>query len=78
MPYTTNPFFGPAQTNGDLWVSYRRPIWNERINWKVQLNVRNAFGDDDPIPVVINPDGNLAVVCNPNPTEVFITNTYSF
>jgi hypothetical protein len=62
--------------NGDLWCSYRRSFG--KWNWKVQLNVSNAFGDNDPIPVVINPDGNLAVIRNPNPREISLTNTFSF
>lgn len=78
VPDIRNPFFGPDQMNGDLWVSYRRPLRNESIDWKIQLNYRNAFGDDDPIPVVINPDGALAVVRNSNPKEIFLTNTFSF
>lgn len=78
VPDTTKPFFGPAQTNGDLWISHSRPILNERFDWKIQLNYRNAFGDNDPIPVVINPDGNLAVIRNANPREVFLTNTFRF
>lgn len=78
VPDVSNPFFGPAQTNGDLWISHSRPILNERFDWKIQLNYRNAFGDNDPIPVVINPDGALAVVRNANPREVFLTNTFRF
>ena len=48
------------------------------MDWKVQLNVRNAFGDDDYIPVLANPDGQVAVFRNRNPKEFFLTNTFSF
>jgi len=48
------------------------------VNWKIQLNIRNAFGDHDVIPVVTNPDGQLAVFRNSLPTETFLTNTFSF
>ncbi|MDA0350362.1 MAG: hypothetical protein O3C43_24390, partial [Verrucomicrobia bacterium] len=78
IPDLANPFLGPDQLNGDLWAGYERPIWDGKVNWKIQLNVRNAFGDDAPIPVVINPDGNIAVVRNSQPREVFLTNTFSF
>ncbi len=77
VPDVDNPFNGPSESNIDLWASYERPI-NDRIDWKIQLNIRNAIGDEDYIPVVINPDGNVAVVRNPNPKEFFITNTFSF
>lgn len=77
VPQLDKPFMGPDELNGDMWVSYKRPI-NDRIDWKVQLNVRNLIGEDDYIPVVTNPDGTVAVVRNPNPQEVFLTNTFSF
>ena len=77
LPLLDRPFFGPAETNIDLWASYTRKL-NDKINWKIQLNMRNAFGDDDYIPVVINPDGRTAVVRNPNPMDFYITNTFKF
>jgi len=73
----TRPFYGPDQTNADVWIGYKRAL-SDGIDWSVQLNVRNAFGDDDYIPVYMNPDGNLAVVRNPNPTETFLTTTFKF
>ncbi len=77
IPDVNNPFLGEAESNIDAWISYKRKI-TDKIDWKIQLNVRNLIGDDDYIPVVINPDGNVAVVRNPNPQEFFITNTFSF
>ena len=77
IPDLSNPFWGPSRLNGDLWLSYARPI-NDKIDWKIQLNYRNAFGDSDSYPVAINPDGNTAVIYNPQPREVFLTNTFRF
>lgn len=78
VPDLTNPFFGSDQINGDLWVNYSRPLMDEKVDWKVQLNVRNLIGDDDMIAVVTNPDGRVAITRNPNPKEIFLTNTFSF
>ena len=77
IPDLEGAFFGPAEINGDLMASYTRQLAGDRT-WKIQLNIRNAFGDDDPIPVTINPDGFVAVYRNPNPGEVTLTNTFSF
>ncbi|MBK1880025.1 TonB-dependent receptor plug domain-containing protein [Pelagicoccus mobilis] len=77
-PVLSSPYFGPDETNVDLWFSYKTKISDGKLTWKSQLNIRNAFGSDDNIPVVINPDGQIAVFRNPNPTEVFWTNTFSF
>ena len=78
IPDLARPFMGEAQLNGDVWVSYRRPIFDDKIDWKIQFNVRNAFGDNDGIPIAINPDGKLAAIRNPQPMEAFLTNTFSF
>ncbi len=78
LPDLANPFWGPDQLNGDVWVGYERKLFGDKLNWRIQLNVRNAFGDDDVIPVVTNPDGQLAVFRNSLPTEFFLTNTFRF
>jgi hypothetical protein len=77
LPVLDKAFFGPDEWNVDLWASYSKPI-TDKIDWKIQLNVRNALGDDDMIPVVINPDGKVAVARNPNPMDVYISNTFRF
>ena len=79
-PIISNPFMGPEELNGDVWISYKRKIefFNTPLDWKIQLNVRNAIGSDDYIPVVTNPDGQVAVVRNPPTQEWFLTNTISF
>ncbi|MBC9867751.1 MAG: hypothetical protein F7O42_07710 [Opitutae bacterium] len=81
----TQPIFGPSTYNVDLWFSYAGkfpfglPFFDhEKMDWKIQLNTRNAFGDDDYIPVRYNPDGYIAVVRNPNPRSFWLTNTFSF
>ena len=78
VPDLSRPYWGPNSWNGDVWVSYKRKILRDTVNWSIQLNVRNAIGDDDFIPVATNPDGQLAVFRNPNPREVFLTSTFSF
>ncbi|MBT3481290.1 MAG: hypothetical protein HN457_07680, partial [Opitutales bacterium] len=77
LPVIERPYFGPNELNFDVWFSFHRPI-NQKINWKAQLNIRNAFGDDDYIPVIANPDGQYASFRNPNPQQIFLTNTFSF
>jgi len=77
IPVVDSPYLGPKEINGDLWLSYNRALKNQ-MHWKIQLNVRNAFGDDSQIPVLANPDGAIAVIRNPKPKEIFLTNTISF
>jgi hypothetical protein len=51
---------GPAETNVDLWVGYGRKKIFRNIDWRIQLNLRNAFAGDDLIPVTTQPDGTPA------------------
>lgn len=69
---------GDALTTGDFWVSYRKPIFDGKVDWRIQLNVRNAIADRGYQPVYANPDGSIAVVRNPPPLDVFLTNTFRF
>ena len=77
LPMLDRPHWGPDSWNGDLWISYKRRLTDD-IDWKIQLNVRNLFGDDDLIPVVTNPDGRVAAYRNSNPRDTFLTSTFSF
>ncbi len=56
-----HPFYGPAETRYDGWVSYQRKILNGKVGMKLQLNVRNLFTHNELVPVTINPDGRAVV-----------------
>ena len=73
-----NPYYGPSEHAIDLWASYGHKVTN-KVNWKIQLNIRNAFAKDGLIPVSIEPDGKTwaGVRVKPN-QEWFVTNTFSF
>jgi hypothetical protein len=57
-----NPYKSSPEYNVDLWVSYRRRIWNDKINWTVQLNVRDVQANG----------GLIAVGANPPPADASI------
>lgn len=50
-----HPFMGPAETAYDGWISYQCKIWKGKVNWKMQLNVRNLLNENLLIPVKANP-----------------------
>jgi outer membrane receptor protein involved in Fe transport len=74
---TKNPFYGPSVTDIDAWVSYKRKIW-KGIDFRVQLNVRNLFADEELIPVAVQPDGTAGVSRIPQPRTVTLTTQFSF
>jgi len=77
FPDLAHPFYGPEELAGDFWVGYRRKVFNN-IDWRLQLNVRNAWGNGDDIPVTANPDGRIAVIRVPNETRWLLSSSFSF
>lgn len=73
-----HPFYAPAETNFDAWVSYERKVWQNRINWKVQLNARNLFGSKEPIAIGAQPWGAPSTVRLAPERRWYLTNTFSF
>jgi len=74
----TKPFFGPTETNYDLWFSYRRPLFKDRIKAKFQLNIRNVLADDDIIPIGTQPTGEVAVVRIGEPATYTLSARFDF
>lgn len=70
-------YYGPSEDAFDIWIGYGRKL-TDRIDWRIQLNVRNVFGDDDLIPISTQPDGSMAVGRIPEPTTWSVTNTFKF
>ena len=46
-----NPFFGPNEIKVDAWVGYGRMIMGDKVDWRLQLNVKNLLDEDDLIPI---------------------------
>lgn len=74
----SKPYYGPAEDSLDLWIGYERRL-TDRINWKIQLNVRNLFDDEDLVPISVQPDGQTWASVRIKPVqEWFVTNTFAF
>lgn len=72
------PIYGPSEDSIDLWASYKMKL-GDKIDWRIQLNIRNAFADDELIPISVQPDGETYAGLRMAPVqEWFITNTFSF
>jgi hypothetical protein len=72
------PYFGPSELNVDFFGGYTRRLWRERVEWKIQLNLRNALGRHAPIPVTAQPDGTTASARLPPEQRWYLTNTFTF
>jgi outer membrane receptor protein involved in Fe transport len=72
-----DPYTAPSETNFDFWVGYSRRI-RENIDWRIQLNVRNAFDGNDLIPITVQPDGTPAAYRIAPSRVLTLSNTFSF
>ena len=78
VPDVSRPHLDDGVFSGDAWISYGKPIMDNKVQWSTQLNVRNLWGESGNIPVKTNPDGEVAVIRIPNPTTFIWTNTFRF
>ena len=71
------PYWGDDQDSFDLWVGYQRDL-TDKINWRVQLNIRNVGEDPHLIPISVQPNGDPANFRIQEGQTWFLTNTFSF
>lgn len=55
---TSKEYRGSAQLSGGLFATYGRRIFNGKVNWRVQLNAQNLFGEHGLRVFAANPDGS--------------------
>src|SRR5690606_14010462 len=51
------PFYAPSNDFVDIWFSYQRKL-TDRINWRIQLNIYNLFGENELVPVAASVDAS--------------------
>jgi hypothetical protein len=74
----TQPLFGPTEENLDLWVSYNRKIFDGKVDWRIQLNIRNALDNDDLIITSKSGDDVPSSIRIMNPINFRLTSTFAF
>ena len=48
----TQPYYAPSYANFGGWITYRRKIFKDRIDWRLQMNVRNVFDKNSVFPLI--------------------------
>jgi hypothetical protein len=73
----TNPFYADPTFYGDIWMGYKRAL-TDKIDWSIQLNLRNVLNEGELIPVKTQPDGSIARVRVAPPFNAVLSTTFSF
>lgn len=71
-------YLGEANTLVDFKVGYRRKLFDDKINWSIQLNIRNLFDNDDILLTLADTSGAPKRYRFQEPREWVITSTFSF
>jgi TonB-dependent Receptor Plug Domain len=74
----TRPVYDSGNYYTDVWIGYSRKIFSDKIGWKLQLNVYNAFEDGRLMPVAVNYDGTPWSYRIIDPRQFVLTTTFSF
>lgn len=78
IPDINNLYWGPSETNFDIWIGYGKKLMGGKVDWKIQLNVQNVGAGKELIPVGTQPDGTIAVHRIAPPMIWTIRNTFKF
>lgn len=73
----SKPWESPVDQHVDLWVGYGRKL-TSKIDWRIQLNLRNVGEKNSLVPVNINPDGKVALSRIQEGMSWTLTNTFNF
>ena len=80
----TSPYYAPSYANFGGWITYKRKIFKDRIDWRLQMNVRNLFDRNTIFPLVTvdTRDGkhtpNVAVYNLKEPRTYQFTSSFRF
>jgi hypothetical protein len=69
---------GPEDQHYDLWFGYSRRIFANKINWRIQANLRNVFEKTKLVASQFEPDGSLALARIQEGMTWELTNSFDF
>jgi iron complex outermembrane receptor protein len=72
------PISGRALSEFDAFLGYSRRILQNKVGWRVQVNIRNVFNDVDRRGQGTTSTGAIAVFTIPEKRTFILTNTFSF
>lgn len=71
------PYWSKTEESFDFWVGYDHKL-TDKINWRIQLNLRNVAEKAKLVPISIQPDGTNAAFRIKEGMTWTLTNTFSF
>lgn len=73
-----NPIMGGSTTTCDLFAGYGRRLFQGKVQWRVQLNIRNALDNDRPMLQRALTTGEGGIYVMTAPRAFVLSNTFTF
>lgn len=78
VPSLNSPIYGDPLKEVEMFLGYGRKL-GRKVTWRMQLNIRNLFDDQDPLAQRANLAAGFVTNYNvPNPRSFILTNSFSF
>ena len=74
----SRPIYDSDNSYTDLWAAYTRRILNDKVRWKLQLNIANVFEDGGLQAVGVNYDGSPYAFRIVDPRQFILTSSFDF
>lgn len=74
----SNPVFGSSEAQIDFWLRHRRMIFDDKVDWTMQLNIRNLTDEDDLVDAFLNYAGLPNIVRFNEGRRFILSSTFGF
>lgn len=74
----SRPIYDKANTRYDLWCSYSRRLFSDKVSMKIQLNIENVFENGGLRVVGVNYDGSPNAYRIIDPRQIILSTTFDF
>jgi outer membrane receptor for ferric coprogen and ferric-rhodotorulic acid len=76
VPALNSPVYGKSLHDVEGFLGYSRRF--KKGTWRMQLNVRNLFDDEDPIAQRANTSGDVTILTVPQPRTFILSTTFTY
>ncbi|MDG2168927.1 MAG: TonB-dependent receptor, partial [Opitutales bacterium] len=79
LPDLSNPYLDDPVERVDFWIGYRTKIFDDKVDWKIQLNMANVLKNDgEIITTAVQPNGQQRAVTWREGRQFRLRSTFSF
>jgi len=77
-PDLSRPIITPAESHLDLWASYTMKLYQNKVQMRIQLNIRDALENGKLQPVAYNLDGSAFAYRIIDPRQFYVSTAFEF